>query len=127
LTFINYNIDVICLEYVINLFNQLIHLNKDKKIIKYLKEKNIGLWIISLDKEKLTEEDEANNDLIMSFDNLPPLKSTHFILTEKENIDNTNTTDEDTGLNKAQEKKLKNIDINFNLIRKIGYELNKED
>ena len=80
-----------------------------------------------MDKEKLTEEDEANNDLIMSFDNLPPLKSTHFILTEKENIDNTNTTDEDTGLNKAQEKKLKNIDINFNLIRKIGYELNKED
>ena len=129
LLFIYYNIDDICLEHVINLFSQLIKTGKKKKIMKYLKEKNIELWITSTDKDDITEEDETNNDLIMSRDNLPVLKSKHFILTEKENLEINNNKDNENNrnseVNKANEKRLKNININFELMRKIGYELNK--
>ena len=97
--------------------------------MKYLKEKNIELWITSTDKDDITEEDETNNDLIMSRDNLPVLKSKHFILTEKENLEINNNKDNENNrnseVNKANEKRLKNININFELMRKIGYELNK--
>ena len=132
LIFIYYNIDDICLEHVINLLNQLISIKKGKKIIKYLKEKNIELWISSLDKDDMTEEDEANNDVIMSTDNLPMLKSKHFILTEKENLeignkDNNENKHRNSDINKANEKRLKNTDINYNLIRKIGYLLRKDN
>ena len=128
LTFIYYNIYDICLEHVINLFNKLIHVNESKEIIKYLKQKNIEVWIEYLDKDDQNEEDEANNDIIMSSENLPLLKSKHFILTEKENlnINNDDNKNRKSDINKAREKKLKNVDINFNLMRKIGYELYKE-
>ena len=131
LIFIYYNIYDICLEHVINLFTKLIHINENREIIKYLKHKNIGVWISYLDKDEGNEEDEANNDIIMSSENLPMLKSKHFILTEKENLNINNKNNNDnkgrkSDINKAQEKKLKNVDINFNLIRKIGYELYKE-
>ena len=128
LVFIYYNIYDICLEHVINLFNKLIHINESKEIIKYLKQKNIEVWIEYLDKDDQNEEDEANNDIIMSSENLPVLKSKHFLLTEKENlnINNNENKNRKSDINKAQEKKLKNVDINFNLMRKIGYELYKE-
>ena len=92
-----------------------------------MKNKNIEVWIEYLDKDDENEEDEANNDIIMSPENLPLLKSKHFILTEKENLDINNKDNKDgkSDLNKAQEKKLKNVDINFNLMRKIGFELYK--
>ena len=127
LIFIYYNIYDICLEHVINLFTQLIHTGENLEIIKYLKNKNIEVWIEYLDKDDENEEDEANNDIIMSSENLPLLKSKHFILTEKENLDINNKDNKDgkSDLNKAQEKKLKNVDINFNLMRKIGFELYK--
>ena len=131
LIFIYYNIDNICLEHVINLFSQLIKTGKKNKIIKYLKEKNVELWISSIDKDEVTEEDEANNDLIMSKDNLPVLKSEHFILTDKENIEignkDLNEKNRNSDVNKANEKRLKNININFELMRRIGYDLNKEN
>ena len=128
MVFIYYNIYDICLEHVINLFNKLIHINESKEIIKYLKQKNIEVWIEYLDKDDQNEEDEANNDIIMSSENLPVLKSKHFLLTEKENlnINNNENKNRKSDINKAQEKKLKNVDINFNLMRKIGYELYKE-
>ena len=80
----------------------------------------------------MTEEDEANNDVIMSTDNLPMLKSKHFILTEKENLevgnkDNNDNKHRNSDVNKANEKRLKNTDINYNLIRKIGYLLRKDN
>ena len=133
LLFIYYNIDNICLEHVITLFIQLINIGKKKKkIMKYLKEKNIELWISSLEKdEELTEEDEANNDLIMSKDNLPILKSEHYILTEKENIEignkDNNEKNRNSDIDKANQKRLKNININFELIKGIGYDLYKEN
>ena len=129
LLFIFYNIDNICLEHVINLFSTLINIGKKKKILKYLKGKNVELWISSIDKDEITEEEEANNDLIMSKDNLPILKSEHFILTEKENIeiDNKDINNRKSGVNKANEKRLKNINVNFDLLRRIGYDLNKEE
>ena len=128
LLFIYYNIDNINLEYVLNLLNQLIHINKDKQFIKYLKEKNIELWISSLDNEEMTEEDETNNDLIMSQDNLPTIKSNHFILTEKASSEELANLKEniENGLGIANEKRLKEIDSNFRTIRKLGYELYKE-
>ena len=49
LLFIFYNIDNINLEYVLKLLNQLIHINKDKEFIKYLKEKNVEKWTSTLD------------------------------------------------------------------------------
>ena len=106
----------------------MIHINESKEIIKYLKQKNIEVWIEYLDKDDQNEEDEANNDIIMSSENLPVLKSKHFLLTEKENlnINNNENKNRKSDINKAQEKKLKNVDINFNLMRKIGYELYKE-
>ena len=127
--FIYYNIDNICLEHVITLFIQLINIGKKKKeIIKYLKEKNIELWISSLDNEEMTEEDETNNDLIMSQDNLPTIKSNHYILTEKASSEELANLKEniENGLGIANEKRLKEIDSNFRTIRKLGYELYKE-
>ena len=129
--FIYYNIDNICLEYVIKLLNQLIKIGEDKKIINYLKEKNIKLWLnfIEKDEEEITEEDEANNDIIMSSDNLPIIKSKHFILTEKENLEINNKDNNENkkygDVGKANEKRLKNTDINFDLLKKIGKELNE--
>ena len=128
LLFVHYNIDNINLEYVLNLINQLIHINKDKQFIKYLKEKNVELWIFTLEKEEMTEEDETNNDLIMSEDNLPIIKSTHYILTQKTKLEEDpvkdNNRESEFGL--ANEKRLKDISINFRLIRKLGYDLYKE-
>ena len=128
LIFIYYNIDNICLEHVLNLFSQLINIGKKKIIIHYLKEKNIEQWIYSLDKEELTEEDETNNDIIMSDANLPVIKSNHFILTQKETFEIENKTnkenDRNSEVNKANEKRLKNTNINFELMRRIGYDLN---
>ena len=131
LIFIYNNIDDICLEHVINLFSQLIKTGKKNKIMKYLKEKNVELWISSIDKDEVTEEDEANNDSIMSKDNLPIIKSKHFILTDKENIEidnkDPNEKSRNSDVNKANEKRLKNININFELMKRIGYDLNKEN
>ena len=131
LIFIYNNIDDICLEHVINLFSQLIKTGKKNKIMKYLKEKNVELWISSIDKDEVTEEDEANNDSIMSKDNLPIIKSKHFILTDKENIEignkDPNEKNRNSDVNKANEKRLKNININFELMKRIGYDLNKEN
>ena len=129
LFFICYNIEYVNLEYVFALLNQLININKDKVFIKYLKEKNIELWISSFEKEVITEEDEANNDLIMSEDNLPVLRSNHYILTEKMKLEDPSEVNEskrDSDFSISNEKRLKDIDINFRLIRKIGYELYKE-
>ena len=99
--------------------------------MKYLKEKNVELWISSIDKDEVTEEDEANNDSIMSKDNLPIIKSEHFILTDKENIEignkDPNEKNRNSDVNKANEKRLKNININFELMKRIGYDLNKEN
>ena len=99
--------------------------------MKYLKEKNVELWISSIDKDEVTEEDEANNDSIMSKDNLPIIKSKHFILTDKENIEignkDPNEKNRNSDVNKANEKRLKNININFELMKRIGYDLNKEN
>ena len=131
LIFIYNNIDDICLEHVINLFSQLIKTGKKNKIMKYLKERNVELWISSIDKDEVTEEDEANNDSIMSKDNLPIIKSKHFILTDKENIEignkDPNEKNRNSDVNKANEKRLKNININFELMKRIGYDLNKEN
>ena len=128
LIFIYYNIDNICLEHVINLFSQLINTGKKKKIIYYLKEKNIEQWIYSLDKDEITEEDETNNDIIMSSDNLPVIKSNHFILTYKESFEidkkNNKENNRNSEVNKANEKRLKNTNINFELMRRISYDLN---
>jgi ubiquitin C-terminal hydrolase len=131
LLFIYYNIENINLEYIITLLNQLIYINKDKVFIKYLKEKNIEMWILTVVKdEEMTEEDETNNDLIMSEDNLPLLKSKHFILTEKTKLEEgtTETNDDrrDSDSETANEKRLKEININYKLIRKLGFELHKE-
>ena len=130
LVFIYYNIENINLESIITLLNQLININKDKVFVKYLKEKNIELWLLSLEKEEMTEEDETNNDLIMNENNLPLLKSKHFILTEKTGLKEesleTNDIRRDSDSNSANEKRLKEVDINYRLIRKIGYELHKE-
>ena len=74
--FIYYNIDYICLQYVFELLNKIIHVNKDSKdFIKYLKNKNIELWTTSFEREEINEEDETNIDLIMSDDNWPKIKS----------------------------------------------------
>ena len=74
--FIYYNIDYICLQYVFELLNKIIHVNKDSKdFIKYLKNKKIELWTTSFEREEINEEDEANIDLIMSDDNWPKIKS----------------------------------------------------
>ena len=128
LIFIYYNIDNICLEHVINLFSQLINTGKKKKIIYYLKEKNIEQWIYSLDKDEITEEDETNNDIIMSSDNLPVIKSNHFILTYKESFEidkkNNKENNRNSEVNKANEKRLKNTNINYELMRRISYDLN---
>ena len=129
LLFMHYNIDNINLEYVLTLFNQLIHINKDKIFIKYLKEKNIEKWIEILNKDLITEEDEINIDLIMSEDNLTILKSTHYILTEKiiEKEDENNNKNRNSDKSASNEKRLKDIDINYRFVRKIGYELYKEN
>ena len=130
LIFIFYNIDNICLEHVINLFSQLINTGKKKLIIKYLREKNVELWISSIDKDDITEEEEANNDLIMSKENLPILKTNHFILTEKEKIDidnGDNINDRKSNANKANEKRLKNTNINFELMKRIGFDLHEDN
>ena len=109
----------------------MIKIGEDKKIINYLKEKNIKLWLnfIEKDEEEITEEDEANNDIIMSSDNLPIIKSKHFILTEKENLEINNKDNNENkkygDVGKANEKRLKNTDINFDLLKKIGKELNE--
>ena len=128
LLFIYYNVDDINLEHVLNLFNQLVHINTDKYFIKYLKEKNIELWISTLDKEDITEEDETNNDLILSEENLPIIKTKHFILTEKIGLqgDSEKNGNRESDLSDAKEKKLKNVEINYKLLRNFGYELYKE-
>jgi hypothetical protein len=89
------------------------------------------MWILTVVKdEEMTEEDETNNDLIMSEDNLPLLKSKHFILTEKTKLEEgtTETNDDrrDSDSETANEKRLKEININYKLIRKLGFELHKE-
>ena len=130
--FIYYNIDYICLEYVFELLNKIIHVNKDsKEFIKYLKDKNIELWITSFESEEINEEDETNIDLVMSDDNWPKLKSKHFILTEKIKLDDISDLSENNGrdndFNEANEKKLKeDINTNYKLIHKLGCELYKE-
>ena len=130
--FIYYNIDYICLENVFELLNKIIHVNKDsKEFIKYLKDKNIELWITSFENEEINEEDETNIDLVMSDDNWPKLKSKHFLLTEKIKLDDISELSENNGrdndLNEANEKKLKeDININYKLIHKLGRELYKE-
>ena len=128
LQFIYYNIENINLEHVLNLLNQLIHMDKDKQFIKYLKEKNIEMWIASLENEELTEEDETNNDLIMSEDNLPRLMFNHYILTEKiieKSEGEKNNKNRDSDISASNEKRLKDTDINYKLIRKLGLELYK--
>jgi hypothetical protein len=130
--FIYYNIDYICLENVFELLNKIIHVNKDsKEFIKYLKDKNIELWITSFESEEINEEDETNIDLVMSDDNWPKLKSKHFILTEKIKLDDISELSENDGrgndLNEANERKLKeDINTNYKLIHRLGSELYKE-
>ena len=130
--FIYYNIDNICLEYVFELLNKIIHVNKEnKEFIKYLKDKNIELWIRSFENGEINEEDETNIDLVMSDNNWPKLKSKHFILTEKIKLDDISDLSENNGrdneFNEAYEKKLKeDTNTNYNLIHKLGRELYKE-
>ena len=65
----------------------------------------------------------------MSEDNLPVLRSNHYILTEKMKLEDPSEVNEskrDSDFSISNEKRLKDIDINFRLIRKIGYELYKE-
>ena len=123
LLFIYLDINNICLEFVINLFISLINVGKNKIFVNHLKESGIEFWLSSLDKVDITEEDEEIINSLMSSTNLPIISSTHFILSEKENIDdkneNNNTIDEE------DIKRLSNIEINYNLIRKFGFELNK--
>ena len=128
LLFIYYNIDNINLKYVLNLLKQLIHINKDKEFIEYLKEKNLEIWISTLDNEEITEEDETNNDLIMCENNLPTIKPKHFILTEKIKLEESSDINGNrkSDISIANEKRLKDININYKLIKKIGDELKKE-
>ena len=129
LLFIYYNIGEINLEYIITLLNQLLFINKDKVFVKYLKEKNIDLWISTLSKEEMTEEDETNNDLIMGEENITRLKSDHYILTDKIRMEDPSEKKEfrrDSDFNTAYEKKLKDIDANYTLMKNLGAELNKE-
>ena len=127
--FTYYNIDDINLEYVLTLLNQLIQKNKDKAFIKYLKENNLEMWISSLDNKELDEEDETNLDLIMSEKNWPPLKSSHYILTEKvlPNYQEKQKNNEESDISSIHEKKLKDVSINIKLIHKLGKELNNEN
>ena len=128
LLFIFYNIDNINLEYVLKLLNQLIHINKDKEFIKYLKEKNVEKWTSTLDNEEATNEDKKNNDLIMCENNLPTIKSKHFILTEKIRLEDISDANENrkSDISITNDKRLNDIDINYQLIRKLDNELNKE-
>ena len=124
--FIYYNIENINLEYVLILLNQLIHIDKNKTFIKYLKENNLEMWLSTFDEEELNEEDETNIDLIMAEKNWPIIKSKHFLLTEKENENSgvKRNKKEESDISSVNEKKLTDVSINNRLIRKLKNELN---
>jgi hypothetical protein len=128
LLFIYNNFDYVNLECVIELLNKICHLKKDKNLLKYLNKKNINFWIDTFEKEDFTDEDQANNEIIMSKDSLPPINPSHFILTEKNKLDDDLkkvSNIGDTEIDKSTKKRMKDIDINYDLMRKLGNELSK--
>ena len=125
LLFIYHNIYNICLENVIYLFCSLLDLDKNNIILNHLKNSGIEFWLSSLDKVLLTEEDQAIIESIMHKDNLPKIESKHFILTEKENIETAIDDNQNINIDIDNKNKLNNIKINFELMRKLYYDLNK--